>query len=315
MKLVIALIILSILQLSFIAKSQDGRLQVKINEQVEVHNQKKLSLYDIVELENANSTQLNGFKNAIVENQFLQNEFQLLSTSLVRDHRDLFRSAQLSLPEVIKVKKTSGKNSEILSQEQIKRDIRNQIKSLCKECDVTLTQLTVPQFQVIDESEVKVDFSNLTLKNTFLSPITVSDKHGLRQFWLSGQLKIERPVYVLKRSLNAGQILKDEDLILSKKESVTSQVAIDNKDQLVNARLIRSLQKGSVIKSSDLKMQYAIQRGESVKVVSQNEDFELSIEAISEQNGLVGEVVKLKNPNSRKELTGVVTAKGVVELQ
>lgn len=48
-------------------------------------------------------------KNAIVENQFLQNEFQLLSTSLVRDHRALFRSAQLSLPEVIKVKKTSGK--------------------------------------------------------------------------------------------------------------------------------------------------------------------------------------------------------------
>lgn len=62
MKLVIALIILSILQLSFVAKAQDSRLQVKINEQVEVHNQKKISLYDIVELENVNSTQLNEFK-------------------------------------------------------------------------------------------------------------------------------------------------------------------------------------------------------------------------------------------------------------
>lgn len=315
MKLMVVLITLAILQLSFLAKASDSRLFIKIDENVEVHNQKKLSLYDIVELENVSKAQIEEFKSITLEEQFLQDQFQISSASLIREHRQLFRGAQLNLPNTIKIKKVNGKNSSALSKKQIQRDLFNHLRLQCSDCQLTLSVLTLPAFQMIDESEVRIDFADINLKSNFLSQIIVSDRHGIRSFWLSGQVKIERPTLVLNKNLNAGSRIKDEDLHTVVKDISSSMFALKDKNKIVDSVLQRTLSQGSAIQSNDLKVEFAVQRGQTVKLISTTAEFELSIQAIAEQNGAVGDNIKLKNTNTKKDLLGVVKEKGVVELQ
>lgn len=319
MRLMIILIIMAIMQVSLSGKSEDSagsaRLNVKIGENVEVHNQRKVRLYDIVELENATKEQVQEFKNVILEEQFLQNEFQIRRSTLVHDYKNLFRGAQLKIPDVINVKKAQGSNSAILSRQHIARDINNHMRLICGDCETHLSHLTLPNFQVTDDTEIQIDFSNLSLKTNFLSPLTISDRHGVRSYWLSGQIRIEKPTFILNKNLALGSTITDNDIMLIKKEWSNSINAISDKSKIVDAKLSRSLQQGSLIRPEDLRKEFAIQRGQTVKVVSTTDQFELSVQAIAEQNASIGESVKLKNLLTKKDLVGVVKEKGLVEIQ
>lgn len=322
MRLMIILIIMAIMQVSLSGKSEEvlpapgaARLSVKINEIVEVHNQRKVRLYDIVELENATKEQVQEFKDTVIEDQFLQNEFQTRLSTLVRDYKNLFRGAQLKIPDVIKVKKVEGGNSSILSRQHIARDINNHIRLICGDCETHLSHLNLPNFQVMDDTEIQIDFSNLSLKTNFLSPLTISDRYGVRSYWLSGQLRIEKPTYILNKNLAMGSAITEGDIMLVRKELSNSMNALFDKSKIIGAKLSRTLQQGSSIRAEDLRKEYAIQRGQTVKVVSTTEQFELSVQAIAEQNASIGENIKLKNPLTKKDLVGVVKEKGVVEIQ
>jgi flagella basal body P-ring formation protein FlgA len=66
---------------------------------------------------------------------------------------------------------------------------------------------------------------------------------------------------------------------------------------------------------SDLKREPAAHRGQVVRALVGDQDFEISINASAEENGFIGDLIKVKNLETQKMMSGIVIDKGVVKVQ
>ena len=60
----------------------------------------------------------------------------------------------------------------------------------------------------------------------------------------------------------------------------------------------------------DVSPRRAVRKGEQVDVVLEKGDLSISIRAMCMQDGVINDTVRLKNPRTRTEFAGVVTAPG-----
>jgi flagella basal body P-ring formation protein FlgA len=65
----------------------------------------------------------------------------------------------------------------------------------------------------------------------------------------------------------------------------------------------------------DLKREPAAQKGQMVQALIGTEEYEISASMLAEENGFVGDTVKVKNTETKKILSAVVVAKGLVKIQ
>ncbi len=124
------------------------------------------------------------------------------------------------------------------------------------------------------------------------SPQTVQ-----RQVWVSTQL--------LKRGtvIQPG-LLKQTDMALSPSET---QVVQDLKD-VSNMELLRDLPANTPLRSYDVKASLMVRRGQQVLVsVGEGKGFSITVRAEAQQDGLMGEQIRLKNTESGRSLSAVVT--------
>jgi flagella basal body P-ring formation protein FlgA len=133
-----------------------------------------------------------------------------------------------------------------------------------------------------------------TLGGTVLpgSPQTVN-----RQVWVSSQL--------LKRGtvIQPG-LLKATEMALPASES---QVVQDIKD-VSNMELLRDLPANTPLRSYDVKASLMVRRGQQVLVsVGEGKGFSITVRAEAQQDGLMGEQIRLKNTESGRSLSAVVT--------
>ena len=102
-----------------------------------------------------------------------------------------------------------------------------------------------------------------------------------------------RQVVVAATNLPAGQVLQRDSLKLD---------------------LLRAVRAGEPIRLSDLRPATLVKRGEMVLMtIGTPATFEISVKAEAMQDGRVGEQIKLRNTESGRTLSGVVTGKGTAK--
>lgn len=121
-----------------------------------------------------------------------------------------------------------------------------------------------------------------------------------------------RQVVVASTNLSAGQTLQREMLKLERmdaeKVSKTHYMEIQG---LEGQELVRSVRAGDPIRLSDLRPALLVRRGELVLMtVGSPKTFEISVKAEALQDGKMGEQVRLRNTESGRTLSGIVTGKG-----
>ncbi len=118
-----------------------------------------------------------------------------------------------------------------------------------------------------------------------------------------------RTIVVAKRLLQRGVIVQPDML-----EEV--QASPGNADtQLLNtvrdaqlAELTRDIPAGQALRVSDIRRAVLVKQGQTVMLsIGNKSDFEISIRMEAMQDGRLGEQVKLKNPESGRQVSGVVT--------
>ena len=91
---------------------------------------------------------------------------------------------------------------------------------------------------------------------------------------------------------------------------------IQNPEDLKNVESLRDMQPGSPVRSHDLKPAFLVKRGQLVLVsMGEGRGFLVTVRAESQQDGRLGELIRLKNPESGRLLSAMVTgpnsAKGI----
>ncbi|MGZ6472206.1 MAG: flagellar basal body P-ring formation chaperone FlgA [Bdellovibrio sp.] len=293
-----------------------ARPEISIPENVEISHRELLRLSDIAEISNGNAD-LISFAEGVV---------------LREDARELLLSQKLSAQEILpKIRKALDAQQSLIklglqfkipsqvkvnfstqpvSRQEVERKILNTLKSKCKECEykVSIQSLPVPSAKQWD-----LDLSQLGNKGGFLLPLQDGDSKQLK--WISGTIRVSQLTPVTTRMILQGERVQPEDVRMQMTDVTYSKDGVLRVEDVQGQIAIRSLPLGSALWASDLKREPAAKKGQIVKAIIGDGSFEITANMQAEDNGFVGDLIKIKNLENQKILSGYVVEKGVVKLQ
>ncbi len=130
-----------------------------------------------------------------------------------------------------------------------------------------------------------------------------------------GYLEAEIPVVVLKRPLPRHAILRAKDLALEKRPA--SRLPKDVLTEIraaIGKRLRLSLRAGQILREYALEDPPVIKRGSLVRIVARGESFTVSAIGEARQEGRPGEIIRVRNLSSKREIFARVVSSEVVEV-
>jgi flagellar basal body P-ring formation protein FlgA len=120
---------------------------------------------------------------------------------------------------------------------------------------------------------------------------------------------VTRLVWVSTQSLKRGTTMQP-GMFKPVEQSVAAHETryVNDERELVNTELLRDLPANTALKLQDLKPTTMVKRGQQVTVaVGEGKGFVITVKAEAQQDGLLGDQIRLKNPESGRSLTAVVT--------
>lgn len=145
-----------------------------------------------------------------------------------------------------------------------------------------------------------------------------------------GEQKLTFPVYLnvqlvqrvvmARRSLSTGEILIEDNTLIDRRP-VDAQTKAASPDQLMGKRLKRPISAGQVLTLADILEEpvapksVAIKARQPIKIMVRAGGLLVGVNGESMQDGKVGDVIVVRYVESKKQLSGRVTAPGVVELE
>jgi flagella basal body P-ring formation protein FlgA len=120
---------------------------------------------------------------------------------------------------------------------------------------------------------------------------------------------VTKMVWVANQSYKRGTVVQP-GMFKSSEISVPAQETrfVSDERELVNTELLRDLPANTPVKMQDLKPSAMVKRGQQVTVAvgGEGKGFLITVKAEAQQDGLLGEQIRLKNPESGRSLTAVV---------
>lgn len=130
---------------------------------------------------------------------------------------------------------------------------------------------------------------------------------------LSGDLLLYRKVVCLRQGLSRHEVLEDKDVKLVRRNvSFLGNDLVTNLKDAVGQRLKSSLRAGTVLSASMLEPVPLVHRGDLVTILARSAYFSISTPGQVRTAGAKGDVVKVKNLMSRKEIFARVVSSEVV---
>lgn len=141
------------------------------------------------------------------------------------------------------------------------------------------------------------------------------DNQVVKNFSVRGSLEALAPVVVAVSSLRRNDIITEADVRMEPRDLSTLRSPCLHLDQVVGKKVLRNTQAGSVIDLASIEIPPMVKRGALVKIQGQKNGMELTASGISQADGQEGQVIKIKNISSNKEIFCRVIAPGLVEVQ
>ncbi|UOE99922.1 flagellar basal body P-ring formation chaperone FlgA [Bdellovibrio reynosensis] len=293
-----------------------ARPEVTIPSSVEISQRQLMRLSDIAEVTNANPELLSFLESIVIR----EDARELLLSQKLESQEILKKvfAAMKSEPGLKKLNPSFKIPAEVhvafsqtpISRQEIERKLLNNLRTRCSECEYKVTIQSTP---VPSTKQWELDFSELTGKGGFLLPVRDGDLKQLK--WISGTIRVSQLTPVANRLILQNERVQPGDVRMAMTDVTYSKDTVLRIEDIQGQLAVRSLPLGTPVWSSDLKREPAAKRGQIVKAILGDDSFEVSVNMQAEDNGFVGDLVKVKNLETQKVLSGIVIEKGVVKLQ
>ncbi len=141
------------------------------------------------------------------------------------------------------------------------------------------------------------------------------DNQVIKNFSIRGTLEALAPVAVAATSLRRDTILTEADIRMEPRDLSTLRTPCLQSGQVIGKKLLRHIQAGAVIDLASIEFPPMIKKGALVKIFGRKNGLELTATGIARTDGQEGQVIKVKNTSSDKDIFCRVTAPGLVEVQ
>ena len=174
-----------------------------------------------------------------------------------------------------------------------------------------IVRVHMPKIDCSTVGLVSWDSLRIEGNNRFRFLLTVDEKN----FSIGGEFRLFQMIPTLNRSTLVNQKIEASDLEVKKKDVTFLNNYIKKVEDLIGRTLNVSLMAGEPIQMRHLKEEKFVEKGQMVQIQYKTESFVVSAIGIAEQSGTFGDFVKIKNPDSQKVLSAIVSGKGLVEVQ
>ncbi len=292
----------------------ENRPEILFDQQIEVPLLKNWVLGDFVKVNNPTPMLLESLENFVVTKEQVEKGFNIQSV------RELYKSLVLQNPAVaaenpklIVSQKIDIKMAHAFSEIHFRRKLTNHLSSQCHPCEVKIQKVLIPAKIMMD---AQIDWSEVKLAPSLLISLLQQEEKNLQVQWISVTVKIKKNVLVALRNINFGERISEKDfearwidVSFSKEEPLTFELI--KKYQLA----AQPIMKHRMILPSQLKEEPATHKGQSVKAVIGEDGIEISMSAVAEETGKIGDLIKIKNPENKKIMSATIIEKGVVRIQ
>ena len=144
------------------------------------------------------------------------------------------------------------------------------------------------------------------------------DKKTIQEVTLSGLVKVNGPVWVAASSIPRAKVVQQDSLRLTKMpwSRLPSNAFLTKKEDLVGRALKRTVSRGAIIYPDILKGRDAVKNGDAVVLTIQSgPGVTIRSRALAKQAGSIGDVIRVEQPETRKELRAIITGRNKVEVQ
>jgi len=185
-----------------------------------------------------------------------------------------------------------------------------------KKTDIKISLTNQPS--ILKEGDVKVKnitFARLpdTNGNGICALEVVDTRKMTRNVFVPFKIMEKKRIYVLKENLKRGEILTEDKLAY--KDIILREDRRDYPEDLediVGKRLKRDLSANSVITKNVLEDHFVIKRNDIVSIVLENKKFMVKAKGRALDKGRIGDVIRVKNLTSHREIAGRVVADSIV---
>ncbi len=152
-------------------------------------------------------------------------------------------------------------------------------------------------------------------KGPFQFEVIIEDQaQFLQNLWVNGHMEYQAQVATLKNPVKMLTKIKSTDVSWEERNvTYLSELPATAADLLTSVART-GMYSGSQVTMGSLDKELALKFGDEVEVKTGNEDFFVTTRGVAQQNGYLGDDVKIRTVGSQKTLTGKLVAKGLVQL-
>lgn len=223
-------------------------------------------------------------------------------------------SANPSLQVVIPKTVVIDTEKRDLDPDMVQTELLQAWEPLCPECQLEIEGLSLPKVASIHDWTLHMK-SELP-RGSFSVPVElVRESGGPITAWINGRLVTKRKVPVASRSFNMGELLNPQDFTWQFRDTSFALDGAPSAEEVSGKRLRQGLRAGDILWKGMLEREKAIHAGDLVELKSSEGAFEVSLSVVAQQDAYIGDVIRLKNPNTNTMLMGQVTGQDEVELR
>jgi flagella basal body P-ring formation protein FlgA len=168
-----------------------------------------------------------------------------------------------------------------------------------KQCDQPLESYTPQGKRKMGRVTVGVR-CNGTIKWTLFVPVTV---------------KVMAEIVVSKNNLPRGSIINPEDIAIERRDiSRLHRGYLENKEAAVGKKLRQRVRQNQVLTPSQLIEPLSVKRNNRVLIQASNETVQVRMIGKALQNGSLGQIIRVKNESSNREIDAKIIAPGIVQV-
>ena len=291
-----------------------SRPEIIFDSQIEIPTQATWVLGDFVRMKNPSAQLMESVEKLVIRSEQFEKGLNAQGV------REIYKKLILQMPSVANEnpKLTVSQKIEIkivpgFSDAHFRRKLINHLSSQCSPCEVSIQKTAMPS-KIMEEGQI--DWTEVKLAPSVLISVLPAHENKQQGQWISVTLKIKKNALVALRNLNFGERVTDKDFEIKWMDVSYSKEEPLTFESIKNYQLVaQPILKGRAVFAVNLKQEPAAQKGQSVKALIGEDGIEISMSAVAEEAGRIGDLIKIKNPENKKIMSAVIIEKGVVKIQ
>jgi flagella basal body P-ring formation protein FlgA len=312
-----ALKIILVLILIFGINALAAKAKVEVLPQVYVSNEHIL-LKDITKSENVSPELQTKINSIVIGDTPKEGEVRSFSSYAISEIirynlRSEIENLIIKIPSEVKVSRKATK----LTPKEVQAKIETWVESTCAPCEVRIGSLRVQDAGKLTPAMTwSISNTQIIPRGNFNISLDIFKNNNFyKKVFVQGNLRILKEVPVVKRNLQYGERIQRDDVSFEKQDITFNRETIPAAEELYGSEIAGNLSSGQIIWQRNLKRKMALTRGTPVQVTVQNQGWRIHLTGISQDNGYLGDTVKVLNPETKKIIVGVVSGDSKVEVR